>query len=186
MTVLELMTRDVVTVGPETTLRELASLLVTEHIGGAPVVAREEVLGVISATDLLEFAADAPGSPTERLEQYTGFGEDTESRVAEVEEGEEASAAYFTDFWEDVGAETVERFQELESPEWNVLDEHTVGEFMSRTVFSLTPDVEVQMAARRMLDADVHRALVIEDGRLVGVVTSLDILRAVAEHGLGA
>lgn len=185
MKVADLMTRDVVTVDPESTLREVASLLATEHIGGAPVVSRDEILGVISATDLLEFGADAPGSPTERLEQYTGFGEDTESLAADVEEGDEASAAYFTDFWENVGAETVERFQELDSPEWNVLDEHTAAELMSRTVFSLPPDLDVQGAARQMLGAEVHRALVIDEGELVGVLTSLDILRAVAEHGLG-
>lgn len=35
-----------------------------------------------------------------------------------------------------------------------------------------------------MLDADVHRALVMEDHRLLGMMTTLDILRAVAERGL--
>lgn len=84
MKVEELMTREVVTVGPEETLREVASLLATEHIGGVPVVAGEEVVGVISAADVLDFDADAPGSPAERVEQTSGFGEAAGSLAAEV------------------------------------------------------------------------------------------------------
>ena len=184
MKVADLMTREVVSVGPEDTLREVASVLATEHVGGVPVVAGEEVLGVVSATDILDFDADTPGSPTERLQQRTGFGEDAESLAADVEEGNEAPAAYFTDFWENAGADAVERFGEVDSPEWNVLDEHVASEVMTRTVFSLPPDTEVREAARRMLEADVHRALILEDGRLVGVLSSLDVLRAVADRGL--
>lgn len=180
----DLMTRDVITVGPEATLREVASVLVTEHIGGVPVVAGESVLGVVSATDLLEFDADAPGSPAERPEAVEGPGEAPGTLEEEVERGDEAAAAYFTDFWEDAGAELVERFDRLESPEWNVLDEHVASEVMSEVVFSLPPDTGVREAARRMLEADVHRALVVEEGALLGVLTTLDILRAVARHGL--
>lgn len=182
----ELMTEDVITVEPETTLREVASLLATEHIGGAPVVAGEEILGVISATDILEFDADTPGAPVQRERQERGFGESPEDLAWEVEQEAEAAAAYFTDLWEDAGAEVTERFEQMESPEWNVLDEHVASEVMTRTVFTLPPDTEVAEAARRMIEADVHRALVVEGDRLVGVLTSLDILRAVGEHGLGA
>lgn len=185
MKVEELMTREVVTVGPEETLREVASLLATEHIGGVPVVAGEEVVGVISAADVLDFDADAPGSPAERVEQTAGFGEGAESLAADVEAGDEAPAAYFTDFWEDAGADVVERFERADSPEWNVLDEHVASEVMTRAVFSVGPDTRVEEAARRMLEGDVHRALVVEDGRLVGMLTTLDMLRAVVERGLG-
>lgn len=186
MTIEELMTRDVVTVDPETSLREVASLLVTEHVSGVPVVAGTEVVGVISATDILEFNASAPGSPTERLVQRTGFGEGAESLREDVEQGDEPPPAYFDEFWEDAGADVVERFEQLDSPEWNVLDEPVASEVMSRALFSLPPETDVREAARRLLEAEVHRALVIEDDRLVGVVTTLDILRAVAEHGLGS
>ena len=187
MRVGELMTRDVLTVGPEETLRDVASLLATEHIGGVPVVAGEEVVGVISAADVLDFDADTPGAPTERVQQTAGFGESPEDLAADVEAGDEATAAYFTDFWEEVGADVVEPFERGESPEWSALDEHVASEVMTRVVFSVAPDVEVREAARRMLDADVHRALVIDaEGRLVGVFTSLDVLRAVAERGLAS
>lgn len=185
MRVAELMTRDVITVDPETTLREVASLLASEHIGGVPVVSGQEILGVVSAVDLLEFDADAPGSPTERAEVEARVGETPEDLEWEVEEGTEPAATYFTELWADAGADLVERFEQIDSPEWNVLDEHVVSEVMTRSVFAVSPDTPVREAAGRMLEADVHRALVVEDGRLAGMLTSLDILRAVAEHGLG-
>lgn len=184
MKVADLMTRDVITVEPEATLREVASVLVTEHISGVPVVAGEKILGVVSATDLLDFDADSPGSPSERELQAVGFGEEPEEPGWEVETGEEAVGDYFTGLWEDAGADVVERFEDIESPEWNVLDEHVASEVMTRTVFSVAPDLDVEDAARQMLEADVHRALVLEDGHMVGVLTTLDILRAVVEHGL--
>lgn len=185
MKVAELMTRDVITVGPETTLREVASILATEHIGGVPVVTNETILGVVSATDLVDFDAESPGVPARRELQGEGFGEVPEEPAWEVEAGEKAVGDYFTGFWEDAGADMAERFEETRSPEWNALDEHVASEVMTRAVFSVTPDTEVEEAARRMLEAEVHRALVLEDERLVGVLSSQDILRAVAEVGLG-
>jgi CBS domain-containing protein len=183
MSVEDFMTRDVITVDPESSLREVASLLSTEHIGGVPVVAGEEVLGVITATDILAFNADSPGSPAGRRHQNEGFGESPEDLAREVEEGDEAVAAYFTGYWEDAGSDAVERFEEIETPEWNTLDEHVASEIMTVALFTVAPDLSIREAARRMLEADVHRALVVEDGRLLGILSSLDILHAVAENG---
>lgn len=184
MKVSDLMTRDVITVGPETTLREVASVLATEHIGGMPVVTNETILGVVSATDMVDFDAESPGAPVRRELQGEGFGEVPEEPAWEVEAGEQAVGDYFTGFWEDAGVEVAERFENSGSPEWNALDEHVASEVMTRAVFSVTPETDVEEAARRMLEAEVHRALVLEDDRLVGVLTSQDILRAVVRVGL--
>lgn len=40
-------------------------------------------------------------------------------------------------------------------------------------------------AAKLMLKAGVHRILVLEDGRLVGLASTTDVMKAVAQHGLG-
>src|SRR3989304_1285114 len=54
MKVAELMTRDVVTVTPETSLKDAASLLSTRKISGVPVVdASGTVVGVFSEADIL-------------------------------------------------------------------------------------------------------------------------------------
>jgi CBS domain-containing protein len=49
----EAMTRDVVTVSPSTTMREIAALLVQHRISAVPVVSEEgRVIGIVSQTDL--------------------------------------------------------------------------------------------------------------------------------------
>jgi len=60
MRVNDLMTRDVVTVTPETPLRDAAGLLVEHKISGVPVVTLEgEVVGVLSEADILVKAGGA-------------------------------------------------------------------------------------------------------------------------------
>ncbi len=54
MKVEDIMTRDVLTVEPETPIREVASILVENDISGLPVCdARRDVLGVVSEGDIL-------------------------------------------------------------------------------------------------------------------------------------
>ena len=48
----EVMTRDVVTVGPGTTVGEIAAILVRHRISAVPVVSDAQVLGIVSQTDL--------------------------------------------------------------------------------------------------------------------------------------
>lgn len=50
----EVMTKNVITVGPETRIQEAAKLLLTHRIGGLPVVKRGELQGIITETDLLK------------------------------------------------------------------------------------------------------------------------------------
>lgn len=62
-----------------------------------------------------------------------------------------------------------------------LLEGTAVREIMTRTPFTITPDTDVRSAARQMLYADVHRLFVTEDTRIVGVVSTTDIVRAVAQ-----
>jgi CBS domain-containing protein/CheY-like chemotaxis protein len=58
-----------------------------------------------------------------------------------------------------------------------------VGELMTPFVFSLFTDAEVASAAGLMAYEGVHRlAVVAKDGELVGMVTSLDIMRWIADE----
>lgn len=176
----DIMTEQVVTVGPETTLRDLVGILQAHDVTGVPVVVGDRVVGVVSATDLLEFEADTPPVPSEQPTQVEwGSFEDADEPW---EEGEESPAAFFTDMWPDVGADLVDRFEEIGAPEWDLLDEHVVSEAMTQTVCSLPPDAEIADAAAYMLEAGIHRVLVMADERLLGIVTAMDIVRAVAER----
>lgn len=177
----DIMSTEVVTVSPDLGLRDAMDLFIREHISGAPVVAGQRVVGVVSTTDLLELAAGLPGAPAFR-ESVAEL--DDLPEVEPYESGEDPPVAFFTDLWEDAGADVAERTATPNSPEWNVLDEHVVSEAMNRTVCSLPPATDVPRAAEYMQENGVHRVLVMDGERLVGIATTSDITRAVADHKL--
>ena len=55
-----------------------------------------------------------------------------------------------------------------------------VRDLMTPRPLTISLDAEVKEAAQRMLYADVHRLFVTEGERLIGVVSTTDIMRAVA------
>jgi CBS domain-containing protein len=56
----------------------------------------------------------------------------------------------------------------------------TLGEVMSREVIGVAPEDTLGEAAERMAGNDVGSAAVLEHGRLIGILTERDILKAVA------
>lgn len=55
-----------------------------------------------------------------------------------------------------------------------------VRDLMTPRPLTIAPDADVREAARQMLYADVHRLFVTEGERLVGVISTTDIMHAVA------
>jgi CBS domain-containing protein len=53
----EVMTDEVVTIGPEEDMKEAARLLLERRIGSLPVVERGKLVGILSETDLLKVIA---------------------------------------------------------------------------------------------------------------------------------
>jgi len=175
----EIMTRDVVTVTPETTLREAVDLFSAHHISGAPVVSGHAVVGVVSATDIIEFAASEPEHVTEAPEN-TSWAED--SSDADVERADAMPGCYYTDLFAGEGDDVADR---IGGPsEVSVLDLHTVDEVMTRDAIALSPNDSVFAAADVMRRQAIHRVLVVEDEKLLGIVSTLDLAQAVAEHKL--
>jgi CBS domain-containing protein len=54
----------------------------------------------------------------------------------------------------------------------------TVGDVMTRPAFFVAPDHAIEMAARLLRDYRVGRLPVVDHGRLVGIVSHADLLRA--------
>jgi CBS domain-containing protein len=185
LTLRDIMTSDVITVPPDLTLRDTMALFSSRHISGAPVVAGNRVLGVVTATDLMEFAAGTPGAPTQRDTSGTvvPLEEGVADEIAEDDmgvEGGEPPASYFTTMWEDAGADVLQRIESPEAPEWSVLDEHVVSEAMTTAVNSLSPGTSLSDAADYMRRTGVHRILVMQGDELLGIATTTDISEAVA------
>jgi CBS domain-containing protein len=177
----EIMTGEVATVTPEATLKEVVELLAVRHVSGAPVVAGNSVVGVITAADILCFATGSLSIPAAQSDDVAY----TDSAAgADAERETVPPASYFTELWAEATADVADRMTHSETTEWDVLDEHTVDEVMTRSVCSLPPNHSVFEAAELMRQKSIHRVLVVNDGRLVGIVSALDIVRAVADHRL--
>ncbi|HEY0971526.1 MAG TPA: CBS domain-containing protein [Gemmatimonadales bacterium] len=172
----DIMTTDVITVTPETSLRSAMELFSARHISGAPVVAGSRVVGVISANDIIAFATTAPDAGS------GGEAEGGEWADADDEDGDAGpSRRLLAELWSITGGEPVDS----EAPaagEWDPLGEYTVSDAMTWGVYGLPPTTDVVAAAEQMRSADVHRLLVMEDGHLMGIVTTMDIVRAVAQN----
>jgi CBS domain-containing protein len=74
----------------------------------------------------------------------------------------------------------LEEESEGEQSRGRVLDQTAVRDVMTPEPQTISPDDDIREAARRMLEGDVHRLIVIANGRMVGVISTTDIIRAVA------
>jgi CBS domain-containing protein len=138
----ELMTAPVVSVRPETPLKEVAELLVDRGISGLPVVsANGDVLGIVSEADFLLKESGAPAMSHRPLAALFGESKATRERLAKI-------------------AAT------------------TAGEAMSQPAVTIEADRTVADAAAIMAERRIKRLPVIEGGRLVGIVTRADLVRA--------
>jgi CBS domain-containing protein len=186
----DIMTTNVITLDPDMTIREAMDFLSSRRISGAPVVAGNDVIGVISASDLLQFAASLPAvqrdreAPPEWFPDVTDDGtEDTALGNADADD--DPSALYFTELWDDAGGTVVDRIDTPNGADSNALEEHTVSEAMTPApVHACTPDTLVTVAADYMRTHRIHRVLVMAGQTLIGLVSSSDITAAVADGKL--
>jgi CBS domain-containing protein len=141
MRVRDVMTRGVVTVPPEMSLREVARTLTEHQISGVPVVDEDgAILGVVSEADLLVKQLSRPVSRRLPLEWILGERHDP--------------------------AELRRRAAT------------TASEAMSAPAVTIDAGRPLREAAAVMIDRSVNRLPVTADGRLVGIVTRADLVRA--------
>lgn len=152
VTVKDIMSADVITVRDDMTVQEVATFLTENQISGAPVEDSEgRVIGVVSFADIARAAAE-PGLDEDRAEPD-----------------------FFARGWEE--ASSPEDFRTL----YAEVPGLTAREIMTPSVFSIGCDQPVSGAARLMLDAHIHRVLVIQDHKLMGIVTTSDLLELLTE-----
>jgi CBS domain-containing protein len=170
----DIMTTDLAILHPDVTLEMAIDLLAARHVSGAPVVAGGTVVGVISTSDILSFAATTPppSFPFPDAEPNAWV------------EGDDPPGSFFSDLWNDDGADVAERMADPTSLERNRFAESTVGEVMTRALVTMPASASVEEAARVMRDSRIHRVLVMDDDELAGIVSVSDINAAVADGRL--
>ena len=61
---------------------------------------------------------------------------------------------------------------------------HTIEDIMTTKVHIAHPDSSAQAAANMMMKHHVHHIVVMEDGKIIGMLSSMDFVKLVAEHTL--
>lgn len=179
LTVRDIMQTEVVTIGPEATVRELTRILADGGISGVPVVGSSgDVLGVVSSSDIVRLAAEEREAGQISPGHWSALPLGAPGSDPEDDE-DDPLGAYFLP--EDTP---------LLRPEWGAapddgpMDELTVSDIMTPVTFTLPVTASVTDLAGFLVRGRIHRAVVVDDGRLQGIVTTMDVLRALADGRL--
>jgi CBS domain-containing protein len=166
-----LMQTNLVTVSPDATVRSLTRLLSDHQISGAPVVDHSgQVVGVVSATDILRLAADETDVRVGSFPPISPMESDEPSGDDELD-----LVGYFASMDATVVApEGIDWISE------DAFNERTVRDIMTGIHFSVGPDASLAELADLMVRGRIHRALVVENGELRGIVTTFDVLKAIS------
>jgi len=181
LTVRDIMQPRVVTVDVGATARDLARILADEQISGAPVVDGSGALvGVVSATDLVRLAAE----DTEVRLVSSALREPRSEGASDPEDDDYTGPDPYGFFLpEDTPFSEGALLADV--PE-SRLDATGVEDIMTPVSFTVSPGDPVEELCAFLVRGRIHRAVVVENGDLVGIVTSADVLRAVAEGRLAA
>ncbi len=177
----EIMTTDILALDPEMTLRDAVERLGNQGFSGAPVVSGGRLVGVVSTSDLVEFQGSNPAIEAPSDDETRSLRDELENRRWEDSDLSDDASSYFVDLWGDGGSDVYQRLAGSESPEWDLLARHTVGEVMTRKVIAVAPDRPLREVAALMTERRVHRVLVTENDTLVGMISTMDLVRAIAE-----
>jgi CBS domain-containing protein len=140
----DVMVSNVITVGPEATVQEVADILLKNRISGLPVTGpRGELLGIVSEGDLLR----RPEAGTMRRPSWW---------LGLLASNEGLAADY------------------IKSHSRKIVD------VMTRRVVTATPETPVADIATLLEKHAIKRVPIVEDGKIVGIVSRANLLQALA------
>jgi len=154
MTVGDIMRTEVLAAGEDWPLETLADFLVDNSISGAPVTTQDgELVGVVSLTDIVRQSSMSN---------------------SHVDNGT-AHDVYLFELESHMSREELRVFHTREESPMQVSD------IMTPMIFRVDRDTSLQEVAETMLKGRIHRVFVTEDGRLTGIVTTLDMLQVIRD-----
>jgi len=148
LTAKDVMTRDVITIQEDASLSELVGVLTDRMITGAPVVdGNGKLVGVVSTTDVAR---------------------STSRRSTNIRRDKPPD--FYLHGWEPIEDEVRSFSVEEES-------DQMVRDIMTPVIFSVSENATFAEMADTMVGGRVHRLIVTNEGQVVGIVTTLDLLR---------
>ena len=152
MRAMDVMTTNVITVGPDTSVQEVAKILSERNISGVPVVdAENRLVGIVSEGDLLH----------------------------RVETGTERRAQRRRRSW---WLDTIGSDEEL-ARDYVKSHGRTAKDVMTREVVTASDTTELAEIANLLETKRIKRVPVVRDGKLVGIVSRANLVRALAAVG---
>jgi CBS domain-containing protein len=155
VTAADIMTKSLITTRPDEELKVAERLLIEHRVSGVPVVEQGNLVGVLSRSDIAR---------VEVLMQ--SLDEQVSDRLnwdVQADGFEHAARPEFQDFRE--------RIAKLK-----------VRDAMHDQVVTCTPSTPVQEVAAEMVRHHIHRIIVVDGLHPVGIISSLDMTRLVAER----
>ena len=153
LTARDIMSHPPVSITEDSTIRDLVALLHEKRFSGMPVVdGRGQLRGVITLTDLL---AIEPNKGTLEGDESSDF------YTSPAMDGLSDAAGLFTPT-----DETLER---------------PVRDLMSKKVITSTEEDSIGTVADLMASNRIHRVVVVRGPELVGIISVMDILRALRD-----
>jgi CBS-domain-containing membrane protein len=148
LTARDIMTKEVVSVTTETTIRELAEIITAHRIGSVPVLDSEgTLLGIVTESDLIE--------------------QDKSFHIPTV-------ISLFD--WV-IYLESEKKFEK----ELKRMTARTVADIFTREVLTVTPETPVSEIADIMSGRKIHAVPVVAEGKLVGIVSRIDLIRSMVK-----
>jgi len=152
----DVMKAEVVKISPEATAPEIQREFLRARVGALPVVASDGRLqGIVSRSDIVR-------------------QQSVEQSLAEL-----ASSGIDADLSAPAGRLSLDSIGEAVGRR---LARLRARDLMIRDVVTVSPDDSLAEAAHRMLDRRIHRLPVVEEGRLVGILSAFDFVTLYAER----
>lgn len=186
----DVMTRDVVRLAEGMPLRDAARLLHQGRVSGAPVVDEQgRCVGVLSSADFLRWA-EQEGRGTETV-PLPACPYQVKGRLLTGEEAVICTLAEGSCPLQVARPTTGGRHTMLctlsrgglgeRQAAFDDLPGDAVGRYMTTDIVTIGPQTPLPRLARMMLDAHIHRVIVVDDAqRPIGVVSSTDLVAALA------
>ena len=151
LTAKDIMNRDILSVGMDWSMDQLADYLIENAISGAPVTDQGKLRGVVSLTDIVRYKS-MPGTDSRSNDPHEYYIRTSERRFSPGD---------------------------MESFHIDTESLITVRDIMTPMTFNVTENTSLQRVADAMLRGRIHRVFVTRDDVLVGIITTMDILSAV-------
>ena len=153
MKIMEIMTEKVITFSPDNSLHDALKTFTEKNISGAPVVNKGKLVGLITELDIIKVIDIY--TPKVHFTSMPHFflvlaGLKSRSKAAELKKKVMAASRLKLD------------------------------DFMTREPVVIRKDADIMEAARLIDTYKVNRLPVLDDGKVVGIVTRNDVIKAVA------